>query len=140
MKEQLLKDPEIFPSEEVLENEFGSWYPVYKEFLDTIESEKFKLSPEWRFYKDGKAWLCKISYRKKTVVWLSAWGGYFKLGFYFTEKSGAGIKELNINGELKKNYESNRPIGRLKPLVAEISRISQLDDIYTLLKYKVGIK
>jgi len=139
MEQQLLKNPEVFPSAEVSEEEFGSWYPVYREFIDTIESDKFKLSPEWRYYKDGKAWLCKICFKKKTAVWLSAWSGCFRLGFYFTEKSGAGIQQLNIKEELKKNYENHKPIGRLKPLVADINRKSQLDDIYILLKYKVGI-
>jgi len=140
MEEQLLRDPEISPTEKVLRKEFGSWYPVYEEFIQTIESEKFMFSHGWRFYKDGKAWLCKICFKKKTVVWLSAWSSCFKLGLYFTEKTGAGIKELEIGGRLKENYETNKPIGRLKPLVAEINRQSQLNDIYLLLRYKVETK
>jgi hypothetical protein len=140
MGEQILIDPEVTPTENVLRAEFGSWYPVFEEFIQTIESERFMFSPEWRYYKDGKAWLCKISYKKKTVVWLSAWSGFFQLGYYFTERTGAGIKDLKIGDELKKDYASNKPIGKLKPLVACINEKSQLDDIYTLLKYKVETK
>jgi hypothetical protein len=78
------------------------------------------------------------SQRENCVVWLSAWTGYFKLGFYFTEKSGKGIAALNISESLKKSYETHKPIGRLKPLVAEVNKRSQLKDIYALLRYKVG--
>ena len=138
MNQQLLNNPDVEPSEEVLQKEFGEWYPVYQVFIRTIQAEPFSLSPEWRYYKDGKAWLCKISRKKKTVVWLSAWEEHFKLGFYFTEKSGAGIPSLDVSSSLKENYASSKPIGRLKPLVAEVNEASRLADIYTLLEYKTG--
>ena len=138
MDDPLLKDPEIELTEKVLRNEFGNWYAVYHEFINEIQSDKFSFGTEWRYYKDGKAWLCKIVYKKKTVVWLSAWKTHFKLGFYFTEKSGAGIPELGINKELKRNYEVSKPIGRLKPLIVEVAEQSQLSDVYTLLNFKIG--
>ena len=138
METQLLKDPEIILTEELFKREFGKLFPVFREFMETLESDEFRLSPEWKYYKDGKAWLCKICFKKKTVVWLSAWSGFFKLGFYFTEKSGAGIHELNIKENLKQSYESNKPIGKLKPLVIDLKSRSQLDDAYTLIRYKLG--
>ena len=137
MEIQLLKDPDIIPTAEVLENVLGENYPVFREFMNTAESEEFKLNPEWRYYKDGKAWLCKITFRKKTVVWLSVWSDCFKLGFYFTEKSGGGIPGLKIDDSLKEYYLNHKPIGKLKPLVIETRMKSQLNDINTLLKYKI---
>ena len=77
------------------------------------------MTHEWRYYQDGKAWLCKITFRKKTVVWLSAWSDCFKLGFYFTEKSGGGIPGLHIKDSIKADYLNHQPIGKLKPLVVE---------------------
>lgn len=138
MDDKLLKDPEVELSERVLRNEFGRWYSVYSEFVTEIQSDRFSFGTEWRYYKDGKAWLCKIVYKKKTVVWLSAWKTHFKLGFYFTEKSGAGICELEIHKDLKSNYENNKLIGRLKPLIVNVSKQSQLGDVYALLNYKIG--
>ena len=138
MDDQLLRDPEVEPTNEVLKREFGDWYPVYKEFVTAISSEPQSLKPEWKYYKDGKAWLCKISRKRKTVVWLSAWKDHFKLGFYFTDKTGAGINDLAVSPIYKENYESSEPIGKLKPLIAEVSKVSQLEDIYSLIEYKVG--
>jgi len=137
---QLLKDPDIHPTNEILRREFGDWYSVYNEFVSEIQSDRFSFAPEWRYYKDGKAWLCKITHEKKTVVWLSAWTTGFKLGFYFTEKSGAGIKDLEISDSLKNAYGKHKPIGRLKPLIAEVNSNSQLQDIYSLLNFKIGKK
>ena len=89
---QLLKDPEQTPTPRVLEAEFGNLYPLYTELVDTLESDDFGLGLEWHYYKDGKSWLCKITRKKKTVVWMSAWRDYLHLGFYFTDKTGGNFR------------------------------------------------
>jgi hypothetical protein len=134
----LLKDPEVFPSSEVLEKVLNKKYPVIKEFFSTAESEEYNLIPNWRYYKDGKAWFCKITLKKKTVMWLSVWSDCFKVAFYFTEKSGGGIPELRIDESIKALYLEHKPIGKLKPIVVEVRMKSQLADINTLIKYKIG--
>lgn len=139
MKAILLTDPDIEPTDKVLEKEVAELFPLLKGFMDTITSDEFKFSPEWRFYKDGKAWLCKICYKKKTIVWLSLWPGLFKLAFYFTEKTGTGIQDLNIKDSLKKSYETSKPSGKLKPLVVDVSNEAQLSDAYTLIKFKAEL-
>ena len=138
MEIQLLKDPDILPTKEVLEKVLGKKYSVFREFMNTAESEEFKLKPEWRYYNDGKAWLCKITFRKKTVVWLSVWSDCFKLGFYFTEKSGGRIPGLKIDDSIKEFYLNHKPIGKLKPIVVEVRMKPQLVDINILIKYKIG--
>lgn len=137
MENPLLKDPDIFPSAEVLEEVLDKQYPVLKEFLNIAESEEFKLHPEWRYYKDGKAWLCKITLKKKTVIWLSVWADHFKVAFYFTEKTGAGIADLDIADSIKEFYLNHKSIGKLKPLVVEVKKKAQLDDVRTLIRYKI---
>ena len=138
MSIQLLIDPDVFPSAEVLGKALDKKYPVFKEFICTVESEDLKLIPNWRYYKDGKAWLCKITLKKKTVVWLSVWSDCFKVAFYFTEKSGEGIPGLRIDDSIKEFYLNHKPIGKLKPIVVEVRSKSQLVDINTLIKYKIG--
>lgn len=138
MENPLLKDPEVFPSADVLDKVLDKKYPVFKEFLSTIESEEFNLVPNWRFYNDGKAWLCKITLKKKTVAWLSVWPDCFKLAFYFTEKTGEGIPELGIDESIKEVYINHKPIGKLKPLVVEVKRKSQLADLRALIAYKIA--
>lgn len=138
MENQLLINPDIFPSADVLEKLLDKQYPVLKEFMGIAESEEFKLTPNWRFYNDGKAWLCKITLKKKTVIWLSVWSDHFKVAFYFTEKTGTGIPELEIDDSIKEFYLNHKSIGKLKPLVVEVRKESQLNDISTLIRYKIG--
>ena len=116
----------------------GSLYPLYTELVDLLESDEIGLGIEWRYYKDGKAWLCKITRKKKTVVWMSAWQDHLHLGFYFTEKTGVGIPELEIGPALKESYATADPIGKMKPLTLELSKPGQLKDLGELLRYKIS--
>ena len=140
MDKPLLNDPGIEPDEPVLKKVLGSSYPAFAALVKNIREEPLLLQPEWRYYRDGHAWLCKVVHKKKTVFWLSAWEGYFKITFYFTEKTGEGIPALPISEIVKSQFTSNRPIGRLLPLTLEIHREEQLGDALQIAAYKKGQK
>lgn len=77
MEIQLLREPDIFPSEGILKQQLGEIYPAYESFMKTVIGTEYGLTGEWNYYKDGKSWLCKIIHKKKTVFWLSVWEGWF---------------------------------------------------------------
>jgi len=139
-KPQLLRDPEVFPSKEVLENALGNTYPVFESFMDSITNSEYGLIPEWNYYKDGKAWLCKVCFKKKTVFWLSVWEGYFKTGFFFTEKHVEEIAALNISESIKSDFACSKSIGRLIPMIINIESNEQIRDVLTVIRFKKSLK
>ena len=142
MKEinQLLKDPDKEPSDEVLKTVLSETaFEIVKEITDNISTE-FELNPEWRYYKDGKAWLCKVVYKKKTVFWMSIWENLIKAGFYFTEETAIGISELSISENLKHDFYNAKKIGKLMPLILDIDDKRQLKDLKEVIKYKKSLK
>jgi len=132
-----LNDPDKAPDASTLKPLLKRSYAAYEKLIAAIAEPPLQLTHEWRFYKDGKAWLCKITHKKKTVAWLSVWDGHFKLAFYFSEKAGSGITELDIDQTLKNQYATAEPIGKLHPLVVEVEKSSQLADLLTLMAYKM---
>ncbi|MDR1632428.1 MAG: DUF3788 domain-containing protein [Dysgonamonadaceae bacterium] len=65
--ELLLREQEIFPSKEVLKNVLGEMiYSVFEELETRLTSDEFALAFDWNYYRDGKAWLCKVCRKKKT--------------------------------------------------------------------------
>jgi len=136
---QLLSDPAQEPGDrlfrEILNEQL---YQTYEELLKILS--EMGLSHEWRWYNDGKAWLCKITHKKKTVAWLSLWENVFKTGFYFTENTGAGIKSLDIDNRLKSSFAQNKPIGKLIPLTLEIDNKPKLEDFRKIAEYKMALK
>lgn len=137
----LLRDSKVNPTNEILENALGKdIFQVYEELIKIITDIEFELKPEWNFYKDGKAWLCKVTYKKKTVFWLSIWEKYIKTGFYFTEKTRSGILSLQISEKIIKDFEETKTVGKLFPLVLNIDKERQLEDLKEIIKYKKSLK
>ncbi len=134
---QLLTSPEIKLTSETLREAFGRLFPIYEDLTGKLGSPQFGISPEWRVYKDGGAWLCKMTRKKKTVFWLSAWESCLKCAFYFTAKTGQGIPELPIDDSLKQAYREASPIGKLFPLVIDVRAKRQLSDLYIVANYKI---
>lgn len=136
----LIGNKEIEPTDEVLENALGrKLFAIYQK-LRQIFTDEFGLELQWRFYKDGKSWLCKVVYNKKTVLWLSVWENYIKTGFYFTEKTRKGVLELGIDEKIKEAFSAAKPIGKLMPLIIDIDHQKQIEDLKKLIEYKKGLK
>lgn len=136
----LLRDKEIEPTDEVLENALGrELFTIYQELIQ-IFADEFGLEHHWRYYKDGKSWLCKVVFKKKTVLWLSVWEKYIKTGFYFTEKTSNGVLELGIDEKIKEAFSTAKPIGKLMPLIIDIDQQKQIEDLKEVIKYKKGLK
>ncbi len=138
-KDLLLRDPGQTPDirwfKEILSDQLFQTY----ELLQDILSEH-GLSSEWRYYNDGKSWLCKVSRKKKTVFWLSLWEGYFQCGFYFTEKTSGGLMELELNETIRHAFLQQKPIGKLIPLILELKAKNDLGDLRRVAEYKMSLK
>jgi hypothetical protein len=135
-----LRNAEIFPSDKVLKDTLGDVYDVLESFLATITNEAYLLSFEWRYYNDGKAWLCKVQHKKKTILWLSVWEGFFKVSFFFTEKHLEAIAALDISEAIKTELASAKPVGRLIPMIFNINNASQLEELLTVVHFKKTLK
>ena len=133
---QLLREEEIFPSEEVLRSVLGQVYDVLAELEARLTQNEFGLTFEWRYYNDGKSWLCKVCQKKKTIFWLSVWEGFFQAGFFFLERHLAEIAELDITEQIKEDFCRAKPIGKLLPMIIRINKQEQLADLLKIVKFK----
>ena len=91
-KQQLLRNPDIEPSSDVIAKALGESNNAYERFIHELVNHDIHL--EWRYYNDGKAWLAKGLFKWTgirggqnvvTVFWLSIWDGFFKVTFYVPE-------------------------------------------------------
>lgn len=138
--QMLLRNAEIYPSDAVLKDALGEVYGVLDSFLKTITDDEYGLTIEWRYYNDGKAWLGKVQHKKKTILWLSVWEGFFKVSFYFTEKHLEAIAVLDIAESIKEDFCKAKPAGRLIPMIIDINKNDQLKDILTVVRFKKSLK
>jgi hypothetical protein len=140
MEVQLLRDQEIFPSKEALSEVLGDVYAAWEALEAQITQGEYGLMLEWNYYKDGKSWLCKVLNKKKTVMWLSVWEGFFKATFFFTEKHLEAIAALAIADTIKEDFCRTKPVGKLLPMLISISKLEQLDDLLKIIVFKKQLK
>ena len=137
MEKMLLKDPGIFPSKEVLKNVLGDIYSVLEELEAQLTQDEFALTFDWNYYNDGKAWLCKVCHKKKTVFWLSVWEGHFKTSFFFLERHLEGIAALEID---ENSFTIEKACGKMIPLIFNINDKKQFPGLLKIVKYKKTAK
>ena len=136
----LLKDPEIFPTNEVLKATLNENYGVFTDFIDVVTDADLGVDLQWNYYKDGKSWLGKAIHKKKTVFWLSVWDKCFKVSLFFTEKTREGVMLLDIDSSIKERLKNTEIRGKLITLIFDIDNQNQLKDLIKVVEYKKNLK
>lgn len=133
-----LRDENIYPDEMVLRMILDKSYESYTTLLEVFE--KYGLTYEWRYYRDGKAWLCKVQKKDRTIVWMSAWKGFMQATIYFPEKSIESVYQLNIREDLKMKIQTTKNVGKSKPCIFEIRDETILNDFTKVMELKIDCK
>jgi len=140
MEKPYLNDKDEYPNEEVLSRYLGKVKNTWDSFIGFINESYPSFSGEWRYYKDGKNWLYKITKKKKTICWVSIYNNKFKTTFYFPDKA----EDLITASKLKKAYIDQfihgKRYGKTRGLIVEIKKITDLSSTKTLIKIKEQIK
>jgi hypothetical protein len=145
-KEQLLRNPDIEPTSNVIAEALREADNAYIKFINELANHDIQL--EWRYYNDGKAWLAKGLYKwtgvrggqnEKTVFWLSIWDGFFKVTIYVPEKARADVLSLPLDNEIKQMIVDSKQMGKLKhfPLVFDLCSDEMFDAVFQLADWRV---
>ena len=148
-KKQLLRNPDIEPSSDVIAKALGESNNAYIKFISELASHDIHL--EWRYYNDGKAWLAKGLFKwtgvrggqnEKTVFWLSIWDGFFKVTIYIPEKARADVLGLPLDDEVKRMIADARQMGKLKyfPLVFDLCSDEMFEAVFALADFRKSLK
>ena len=150
MKEQqLLRDPSIEPTGEVIAEGLGTANSAYIRFIEELKNHDIQL--DWRYYNDGKAWFGKGLYqwttlqgtqKEITAFWLSVWDGFFRVTLYIPEKARTDALNLSLGDDIKNMIANSKKMGKLKffPLIFDLCSDELFDDIYTLVNFRKNVK
>lgn len=133
-----LRDGSVYPDEQLLKSVLGRAYNAYCALLNLFNDHNLK--HEWRYYKDGKAWLCKVQKKERTIVWMSAWKGYMQATIYFPDKYIDKVYCLDINEEIIMRIKKTKNIGKSKPCIFEIRTVGILKDFENVMILKIDTK
>ena len=148
-KEQLLRNPNMQPTDDVIAKALGESNDAYIKFINEIASHDIHL--DWRYYNDGKAWLAKGLFKwrgvrggqnETTIFWLSIWDGFFKVTIYIPEKARAEVLSLPLDSEVKLMISDSQQMGKLKyfPIVFDLCSDEIFEAVFLLADFRKSIK
>ena len=135
----ILKDPDQYPTEEIIYACIGKKKALWTAFFDALHEQHPDFSEEWRYYKDGKNWLMKVTRKSKTIFWLSVWKNAFKVTFYFSDKAEALINHSDIPDDLKEAFKHGKRFGKIRGLTIIFSKKKDIEYVEALIAIRVKI-
>lgn len=140
-----LKDPEVMPTREMLENILGGSYAAYEALQDALPN--LEMEQEWQWYTPYKAWFARGQHfwttkrgtkKEKTLYWLYVYEGYFSVAIWFKEKNRMELLNANVSEKTRELIGDADTMGKLPtfPVVFDIKTIEPLTEIYELLDCK----
>ena len=133
-----LNDGNVYPDENVLKPVLGRSYDAYTDLLALYD--KNQMTYDWRYYKDGKAWLCKVQKKSRTIVWMSAWKGYIKATIYFPNKYIDDLQKLDLSNERIQAIIDTKDVGKSKPCMFDIKNKSVVKEFEAVMIFKLSTK
>lgn len=148
-KKQLLRNPDIQPTSDVIAKALGEANDVYMKFVRELDNHDIQL--EWRYYTDGKAWLAKGLYKwtgvrggqkEITVFWLSIWDKFFKVTIYVPEKARLDLFRIPLDDEVKRMISDSKQMGKLNyfSLVFNLCSDEMFKTIFSITDFRKSLK
>ena len=134
----ILNDPNVYPDEDILQCELGENYKHYLSLLKIFDT--YGLTYTWRYYNDGKSWLCKVQQKSRTIVWVSAWTDVIKASFYFSTKHIHKVGMLDISECIKEQIPTSDNVKKLNTCNFDIKDNDILADFEKVMNLKIQCK
>jgi len=136
----VLTNPDEFPDATVLRKHLGPCKTAWNQFTHMIKEEHPAFELDWRYYKDGNSWLCKVTLKTKTICWVSIWPKLFKTTFYFGGKAEPIIVNSELDPVFVDQYLYGQRYGKIRAITVETTQASDLIAIRQLIAIKEKVK
>jgi hypothetical protein len=132
----LLTDRNIYPTDDYIFAIIGEKKVFWKEIMSHMSSVYEDSAGQWNFYNDGKKWLFKMVYKKKTIFWAAILTDAFRITFYLGNKAESVIECSDLPGIIKEEFKSAKRYGLIRPVTVIVNEKEDVDNILKLIAIK----
>jgi hypothetical protein len=148
-KKLQLREREVPPTDEVLEQVLGGSYIAYETFQKSLPD--IDIEQEWQWYIPYKAWFARGQHRwttprgvikEKNLYWLHVFEGYFSVAIWFKEKNRMEALNANVSEKTKHMILDAKTMGNVPtfPVVFDITTPELFSDICERINHKKRIE
>jgi hypothetical protein len=144
-----LRERDVIPTSEVLEQVLGDNFFLYEIFQATLPD--LEIEQNWQWYTPHKSWYAKGQYfwttqrgtkKEKNLYWLYIYRSYFVIAVWFKEKNRDEVLKADVSDKTKQlilNAKTEMGLPTF-PIMFKITNTNSFNDIYKLLEYKKSIE
>jgi hypothetical protein len=140
MDKPCLNNKDEYPDDDVLSRHLGGAKCAWDSFFAFLKEDHPSFATEWRYYNDGKSWLCKVIQKKKTVCWVSVWDRLFKTTFYFPDRAEELIATSELAREYVDQFVHGKKYGKIRGVTVAIQKSADLKATKILIGIKERVK
>ncbi len=140
MDKPCLDDASQYPDDGVLSCCLGDAKNAWDSFAAFLKENHPAFAGEWRYYKDGKRWLYKLTKKKTTICWISALEGAFRTTFYFGDKAAELIAASKLKKEYVDQFVQGKKYGKIRGITVIVKKAADLTATKTLIEIKEQLK
>lgn len=107
MEPLLLAQIERFPDDDLLRKALGATFAGYAAVRDALAVKGCRI--EWRYYRDGRAWMGKLLKGQRNLGWVHVYPGFFTITCYFSPKHRDAVLAAPLPESLKLLFRNGDP-------------------------------
>src|ERR1700693_4845885 len=110
----LLTDRNVYPTDDYIFSIIGEKKVFWQSIMSHMGSVYEGSAGQWNFYNDGKRWLFKMTFKKKTIFWAAILVGTFRITFYFGNKAEIIIENSDLPVKIKEEFKTATRYGLIR--------------------------
>jgi hypothetical protein len=136
----VLSDKNVIPDNNLLsgylKDKMALWLLLDDQILKSYENA----TGTWNYYNDGKSWLYKMVFKKKTLFWGGLFDDTFRITFYFGDKAEPLIDASGLAQLIKDDFKTAKRYGAIRAISTKVTDKEDIDIILLLASIKVKLK
>lgn len=134
-----LSDPGIKPTDDYIFGILGSKQNLWIEIMSHMSHKYDGSEGGWNYYNDGKRWLFKLIYKKKTVFWIGIIEDTFRVTFWFGDKALPFINGSDLPEKIKEEFAASKKYGAVRGVSIIMKEKSDVENVLELISIKVRL-
>ena len=136
----VLSDKSVIPTEEYIFSLIGNNKHYWKRIMNYVSENYKDTLGSWNYYNDGKQWLFKMVYKKKTIFWSGLNNGTFRITFYLGNKAETIIDNSDLPQSVKDEFKTAKRYGLIRPVTFVINGEPDVDNVLKMIAIKTKLK
>jgi hypothetical protein len=135
----ILTDPNVQPNDELIFAIIGKNSIYWQAIIKYLNENYRDVTEVWRFYNDGKCWLYRTLWKKKTIYWIGILKDTFRVTFYLSDKAESFIEESSLSDTIKEDFWNTKG-SKFRAATVVMRSEEDLENVLRLIEIKLKLK